>query len=138
VLELAEVFGRCQMLAHATLFNPLEPNRQPSKKECKHEVLQFRKCGATARLGLPLALVYVGTNVMANSHSRRRVRHTSARPHKQPIGVAMCRCTHVVRVLTSVRFHFKDWLHFAVIDNPVNATKAFCGVMDRQRGLEWR
>jgi len=76
------------MLAQATFFNPLEPDRQLSKKMQSMKCSNFREYGATALLGLPLPLEYVGANVMADSHSRRYVRHTSARQRKQLIGVA--------------------------------------------------
>src|SRR5260370_40911906 len=59
------------MLAQATFFNPLEPDRQLSKKMQSMKCSNFRESGATALLGLPLPLEYVGANVMADSHSRR-------------------------------------------------------------------
>jgi hypothetical protein len=78
VFEFDEVHRRRQMLAQATFFNPLEPDRQLSKKMQGMKCSNFRGYGATALLGLPLPLEYVGANVMADSHSRRYVRHTSA------------------------------------------------------------
>ncbi len=78
--------ARCSL--KPTFFNPLEPDRQLSKKMQSMKCSNFREYGATALLGLPLPLEYVGANVMADSHSRRYVRHTSARQRKQLIGVA--------------------------------------------------
>src|ERR1700732_5126074 len=48
------------------------------KKMQSMKCSNFREYGATALLGLPLPLEYVGANVMVDSHSRRYVRHTSA------------------------------------------------------------
>src|SRR5258708_10497767 len=39
------------MLAQATSFNPLEPDRQLSKKNAKHEVLQFSRIWCNGPVG---------------------------------------------------------------------------------------